>query len=147
MLALKVDRNPLGGHGSGPRCRFRSDWHCDCWSPCRTALQIGDGTTGHRGPGDRSGPVPGHDPGPALRGQMRRDVLQGQDVWLRAPLQRSGSGEHRSDRCDEASAVFVVTDILPEYTDHWMYIEWLGCYILLADVWLKEEKVEFLNGV
>ena len=45
------------------------------------------------------------------------------------------------------SAVFVVTDILPEFTDHWMYLEWLGCYILLADVWLKEEKVEFINGV
>ena len=45
------------------------------------------------------------------------------------------------------SAVFVVTDVLPEYTDHWMYIEWLGCYILLADVWLKEEKVEFIRGV
>lgn len=45
------------------------------------------------------------------------------------------------------SAVFVVTDVLPEITDHWMYIEWLGCYILLADVWLKEEKVEFIRGV
>jgi len=45
------------------------------------------------------------------------------------------------------SAVFVVTDVLPEVTDHWMYLEWLGCYILLADVWLKEEKVEFLHGV
>ena len=45
------------------------------------------------------------------------------------------------------SAVFVVTDVLPEVTDHWMYLEWLGCYILLADVWLKEEKVEFINGV
>jgi len=45
------------------------------------------------------------------------------------------------------SAVFVVTDILPEFTDHWMYIEWLGCYILLADEWLKEEKVEFISGV
>ena len=45
------------------------------------------------------------------------------------------------------SAVFVVTEVLPKVTNHWMYMEWLGCYILLADVWLKEENVEFLNGV
>ncbi len=45
------------------------------------------------------------------------------------------------------SEVFVVTAILPEFTDHWMYMEWLGCYVLLGKTWLLEEKVEFLYGV
>ena len=45
------------------------------------------------------------------------------------------------------SAVFVVTDILPEVTDHFMKIEWLNCYVLIASEWLEEENVEFINGV
>lgn len=45
------------------------------------------------------------------------------------------------------SAVFVVTNILPENTNHWLRIEWLNCYVLLADEWLEVEKVEFLNDV
>ena len=45
------------------------------------------------------------------------------------------------------SAVFVVTHLLPEVTNHWMHVKFLDCYILLADVWFKEEKVEFINGV
>ena len=27
-----------------------------------------------------------------------------------------------------------------------MYINWLGAYIVLADKWLENEKVEFTNG-
>ena len=45
------------------------------------------------------------------------------------------------------SPVFVVTNLQPKVTQEWMYIQFLHCYILLADVWLKEEEVEFLNGV
>lgn len=45
------------------------------------------------------------------------------------------------------SPVFVVTNLQPKVTHEWMYIQFLHCYILLADVWLKEEEVEFLNGV
>ena len=45
------------------------------------------------------------------------------------------------------SPVFVVTNLQPKVTAEWMYIQFLHCYILLADVWLKEEEVEFLNGV
>lgn len=45
------------------------------------------------------------------------------------------------------SPVFVVTNLQPKITSEWMYIQFLHCYILLADVWLKEEKVEFLNGI
>lgn len=45
------------------------------------------------------------------------------------------------------SPVFVVTDILPEKTNEWMRIEWLDCYILLAEIWLTEEKMEFISGL
>ena len=45
------------------------------------------------------------------------------------------------------SPVFVVTGILPENTNEWMRIEWLDCYILLAEVWLTEEKMEFISGL
>lgn len=45
------------------------------------------------------------------------------------------------------SPVFVVTNLQPKVTAEWMYIQFLHCYILLADVWLKEEEVEFLDGV
>lgn len=45
------------------------------------------------------------------------------------------------------SPVFVITNLQPKVTHEWMYIQFLHCYILLADVWLKEEEVEFLNGV
>jgi hypothetical protein len=45
------------------------------------------------------------------------------------------------------SAVFVVTEILPENTDQWIRVDWLNCFVLLADEWLESETVEFLNGV
>ncbi len=45
------------------------------------------------------------------------------------------------------SEVFVVTSLIPQKTDHWMRIEWLDCYVLLAKTWLKEEKVEFISGI
>lgn len=45
------------------------------------------------------------------------------------------------------SPVFVVTNLQPKVTSEWMFIQFLNCYVLLADVWLKEEKVEFLNGI
>jgi len=45
------------------------------------------------------------------------------------------------------SPVFVVTSLLPENTNEWMRIEWLDCYILLAEMWLQKEKVEFVSGL
>jgi len=45
------------------------------------------------------------------------------------------------------STVFVVTELLPENTAHFMKIEWLNCYVLVASEWLEAEKPEFLNGV
>lgn len=43
------------------------------------------------------------------------------------------------------SKLFVVTSILPSNTDY-MYISWLDCYVMLAEDWLENEKVEFIDG-
>lgn len=43
------------------------------------------------------------------------------------------------------SKVFVVTRILPKESN-FMFISWLDCYVLLAEDWLKNEKVEFVDG-
>ena len=45
------------------------------------------------------------------------------------------------------SPVFVCTAEPPNSTEHYIYINFLGCFVLLAEEWLKEEKVEFLDGV
>ena len=45
------------------------------------------------------------------------------------------------------SPVFVVTAEPPEKTKEYMFICFLQCFVLLAEVWLKEEKVEFLDCV
>lgn len=42
------------------------------------------------------------------------------------------------------SKVFVVVDTKPKNTKY-MYIDWLNCYVMLAEEWLKQEKVEFLH--
>lgn len=43
------------------------------------------------------------------------------------------------------SPVFVVTEEPPEKTEDYLFINFLNCFVLLADEWLKTEKVEFLN--
>ena len=45
------------------------------------------------------------------------------------------------------SPVFVGTEISPKETTHYIYISWLGCFVLLAEEWLNKEKVEFLDGI
>jgi len=46
------------------------------------------------------------------------------------------------------SPVFVVTNIQPKVSEDWMFIQFLNCFILLADTWLEHETVEFLrNGI
>lgn len=45
------------------------------------------------------------------------------------------------------SAVFVVTNILPQSSNHWIKVEWLNCYIMPASEWLELEKVEFIHGL
>ena len=45
------------------------------------------------------------------------------------------------------SPVFVCAPEPPESTDHYIFISFLGCFILLAEEWLTKEKVEFLDGI
>ena len=45
------------------------------------------------------------------------------------------------------SPVFVGTELPPESTDHYIFINFLGCFVLLAEEWLTKEKVEFLDGI
>jgi Holliday junction resolvase len=45
------------------------------------------------------------------------------------------------------SKVFVVTREFPESTDQYIFINFLNCYVLVAEDWLESEKPEFLNGV
>ena len=41
---------------------------------------------------------------------------------------------------------YIATTRKPVNTKRYMYINWLGAYIVLADKWLEYEKVEFTNG-
>ena len=41
---------------------------------------------------------------------------------------------------------YVATARQPVNTKRYMYINWRGAYIVLADKWLEYEKVEFTNG-
>ena len=45
------------------------------------------------------------------------------------------------------SPVFVVTAEPPEETKEYMFICFLQCFVLLAEEWLKKEKVEFISGI
>ena len=46
----------------------------------------------------------------------------------------------------DRSKVFVVTGQKPENTIEYLFIRFLDCYVLLAEDWLKHEKVEFISG-
>ena len=43
------------------------------------------------------------------------------------------------------SKVFVVTTLKPENT-RYTYVSWLDCYIMIAEEWLDQEKVEWIGG-
>ena len=45
------------------------------------------------------------------------------------------------------SPVFVCVPEAPEYTDHYIFISFLGCFVLLAEEWLNKEKVDFISGI
>ena len=45
------------------------------------------------------------------------------------------------------SPVFVVTTLLPQNTTEWLRIEWLDCYVLLAETWLTKEPMRFVDGL
>jgi len=42
------------------------------------------------------------------------------------------------------SKVFVVVDEEPKSTKY-IYIDWLNCYVMLAEEWLKQEEVHFVH--
>jgi len=44
------------------------------------------------------------------------------------------------------SKIFVGTQHVPEVCEDYIYISYLGCYLLLANDWLDNEKVKFING-
>jgi len=44
------------------------------------------------------------------------------------------------------SKVFVCTELQPQSSEKYMYISWLDCYVLLAETWLTDEDVEFIDG-
>ena len=46
----------------------------------------------------------------------------------------------------DRSKVFVCTELKPDNTDHFIYIAFLDCYVLLAEEWLVSEKVEWIGG-
>ena len=41
---------------------------------------------------------------------------------------------------------YVTTTREPKKEKRYMYINWLGAYILLADKWLENEEIKFTNG-
>ena len=45
------------------------------------------------------------------------------------------------------SPIFVVAKDKPKNFSLWIDINFLGCHVMVADEWLKNEKPEFLNGV
>lgn len=42
------------------------------------------------------------------------------------------------------SKVFVATSIKPVNTENYIDIRWLNCYIILAEEWLRKEKIKWL---
>ena len=45
------------------------------------------------------------------------------------------------------SPIFVVVKDKPQNFSLWIDINFLGCYVMIADEWLRNEKPEFLNGI
>ena len=67
--------------------------------------------------------------------------------WKKIVIQAIGGNQkpllfYKYDR----SKVFVVTGQKPENTIEYLFIRFLDCYVLLAEDWLKHEKVEFIGG-
>jgi hypothetical protein len=67
--------------------------------------------------------------------------------WNKVQIQAKNSKQepllfYKYDR----SKVFVATELKPLLLNKYLYISWLNCYTMLAEDWLKEESVCFLNG-
>ena len=66
--------------------------------------------------------------------------------WKKIMRQASSSGQDpllffKYNR----SKVFVVTNREPAKVDRYMHIRWLGCYVLIAEEWLKDEVIHFIG--
>ena len=66
--------------------------------------------------------------------------------WKKVVIQADGGGQRpllffKYDR----SKIFVCTAIKPLRAEKFLYISWLGCYVLLAETWLESEDVEFVD--
>lgn len=66
--------------------------------------------------------------------------------WRKLKIQAEGGKQQpllffKYDR----SKFFVVTNIKPEKVDY-MYISWLDCYVSVAEDWLKQESVKFIEA-
>lgn len=44
----------------------------------------------------------------------------------------------------DRSKLYVCTDIKPVKTKKYLYISWLSCYIILAEDWLSNEKIDWI---
>ena len=69
--------------------------------------------------------------------------------WIKLRLQaEQGNQEPLLFFKYNRSPIFVVFEKIPkETTRQWLSIEWLDCFVMLADEWLKKERPEFINGV
>ena len=68
--------------------------------------------------------------------------------WKKLIIQAEGGGQDtllffKYNR----SPVFVVTELKPGKAEEFMNINFLNCYVLLADAWLKAEEPEYIYGV
>lgn len=45
------------------------------------------------------------------------------------------------------SPVFVCTKEKPAKVEKYLYISFLNCYTMLAEIWLDKEKMDFLHGI
>ena len=68
--------------------------------------------------------------------------------WKKIVIQAEGGDQKpllffKYDR----SKVFVVTEEKPKNTEDYIYINFLKCFVLLAEDWLECEKQEFIGGL
>lgn len=69
--------------------------------------------------------------------------------WWKKVVQQAQGGDQKPllffkyDR----SKVFVCTEQKPENTEQYLFIGFLNCYVMIAEEWLKTEKVEWIGGL
>lgn len=67
--------------------------------------------------------------------------------WWKKLLEQSEGGKQKPLLFFKynRSPIYVVTDIVPEWSDNWLYIKFLNCYVLLAEEWLSKEEISFTH--